>query len=106
MGEINAVSGRQAASIQCADAFLLPMPYGGMLSNRHTMMKADLIVAPFDPPVPSFSLYVPDECHASRTKTGPYEPGADSQHLSMRIRLQERMQSSSTCEPCGGIPSS
>lgn len=42
-------------------------------------LKADLIVAPFDPPVPSFSLYVPDECHASRTRIGPYEPEVDSQ---------------------------
>ena len=38
--------------------------------------RADLIVAPLDPPVPSFLLYVPDECHASRTRIGPYEPVA------------------------------
>ena len=58
---------------------MMPVPYRGMFSKTHTMLKADLIVAPFDPPVPSFSLYVPDECHASRTKTGPYEPGVDNQ---------------------------
>lgn len=52
---------------------------------------ADLIVAPFDPPVPSFLLYVPDECHASRTRIGPYEPAAGTDNhaemLSLKVTL-------------------
>mmetsp|Transcript_15634 Transcript_15634/g.28420 ORF Transcript_15634/g.28420 Transcript_15634/m.28420 type:complete len:277 (+) Transcript_15634:676-1506(+) len=32
--------------------------------------KGYRIVAPLEPPLPSFALYVPDECHASRIKSG------------------------------------
>ncbi len=40
-----------------------------------------LMVAPFEPPVPSSLLYVPEECHASRTRTGPYEPVKQTDNL-------------------------
>ena len=39
------------------------------------------MVAPFEPPVPSSLLYVPEECHASRTRTGPYEPVEQTDNL-------------------------